>query len=171
MASLSHPTGNWAEDTYEAAGAAAVPPDASAVPPAVPAPGEEDSEMSMNSPKAAGATAPSSAAAAAAGGAAGAAQESEVRNVLVLFTQSFVGTSFFRDMFLLFSGAGRKQHRMMDRILGSVGYTPLTLSACYVILCSLRPTSSAADICSWGVPLFMVVVVDFIFRQVAERQQ
>eukprot|EP00903_Cladosiphon_okamuranus_P012242 g11481.t1 len=78
MASLSHPTGNWAEDTYEAAVAA--PPDASAaqVAPTAPAPGEEDSEMSLNSPRPSGATAPSAAAAAAAGGeSAEAAQGSE----------------------------------------------------------------------------------------------
>eukprot|EP00752_Nemacystus_decipiens_P011688 g10373.t1 len=69
MASLSHPTGNWAEDTYEAA---AAPSDATVVPPTAPAPGEEDSEMSVNSPKLGGATAASDAATA---GAAGAAAE------------------------------------------------------------------------------------------------
>lgn len=83
MASLSHPTGNWAEDTYEAT--AAAPTDATAVPPTAPASGE-DSEMSMNSPRLAGATAASGAAAgaaAAAGDSAGTAQGGEVSEVAV----------------------------------------------------------------------------------------
>lgn len=86
MASLSHPTGNWAEDTYEAAAAPSgtnttaptAPPAAAAA--AVGDGGEDNSEMSLSPPKLPGEATATSAADAAGRTSAGTDQGSEMKD-------------------------------------------------------------------------------------------